>query len=380
MKIGIVCHPSIGGSGLVASQLGLGLAKLGHDVHFISRTMPFKLVGQEENISFHMVEPITYPLFQDNLYTFALTAMIIEVAEKYSIDIMHAHYSIPHSLCANLASRISRHRFCTVTTIHGTDTKVVGQNKPLYPLNRYSIMKSDCVTTVSEYQKEHTLEHFHLNTNIEVIHNFIDLDVFSPEFASSQVREQLATPDEKIIMHISNFRQPKNTVGVIRAFARTVGKIRARLVLVGDGPDLEQVKNLCHDLKLEDRVTFMGKRQHIEKIIANADCIFQPSYAESFGMVALEAMACCIPVVSSDLDGIPEVVVHGETGYLGHPDDYDTMADYLVRICSDDVLQKTMGQQGRQRAQECFSDHRQIEKYLSCYQKTLTNANFVNWS
>ena len=354
MKIGIICHPSIGGSGLVATQLGIGLARKGHEIHFISRAMPFKLSGSEKNIYFHPVEPISYPLFDDNLYTFALTAKIIEVAEQYQLDIVHAHYSIPHSLCTYLASQISSRSFRTITTIHGTDTTLVGRDKPLFPLNRFSIEKSDVVTTVSEYQKQHTLDQFQLHKAIEVIYNFIDPHVFTPQRASAEVRQSLAADDEKLIMHISNFRQPKNTSGVIKTFAKTVGKINARLVLIGNGPDMAETKILCLDLGIIDKVTFLGKRKHLESIIPNADCVLQPSYIDSFGMVSLEAMASGVPVVTSNRDGIPEVVSHGVTGYITDPDDHDALAAYLIDICNDSELQKKFGKNGRARAMYCF--------------------------
>ncbi len=374
MKIGIICHPSIGGSGLVATQLGIGLAKKGHEIHFVSEAMPFKLHGNEENIYFHPVEAISYPLFNYSLYAFALTAKIIEVAEKYKLDIVHAHYSIPHSLCAHLAAEISTSRFKIITTIHGTDTTVVGLDKPLYPLNRYSIERSDVVTTVSEYQKKHTLEQFQLNKAIEVIYNFIDPQVFNPQLASSEVRQTLASDDEKIIMHVSNFRQPKNTFGVIKTFAKVVGTINARLVLVGDGPDMPEIKTLCQSLGIIDKVNFLGKRKHLESIIPNADCILQPSYHDSFGMVSLEAMASGVPTVTSDREGVPEVVEHGVTGYTADPDDHETLAAYLVDICSNSELQTRMGENGRARAMEKFLWDRQVEIYLKCYENCLNNT------
>jgi len=371
MKIGIICHPSIGGSGLVATQLGIGLADKGHEVHFISRAIPFKLSKEHKNIFFHLVEPINYPLFDNSLYTFALTSRIVEVAEKYKIDIMHAHYSIPHSLCCYLAHEIADHDFCTVTTIHGTDTKVVGQDRPLYPLNKFSLYKSDTITTVSTYQKNHTQTEFNLNKKIEVIYNFIDKNAFTPESASIEIRRTMAKDNEKIIMHISNFREPKNTNGVIKAFAKTVGRVEARLVLIGDGPKMDEIKCLCKDLDIFEKVTFMGKINHIEKIIPNADCILQPSYAESFGMVSLEAMSCEIPTVASNVDGIPEVVVHDETGYMANPDDHDSMANYLVEICTNDKLRERLGKNSRKRVSDCFSMDMQVDAYIKCYENTI---------
>ncbi len=371
MKIGIICHPSIGGSGLVATQLGIGLASRGHEVHFISRAMPFKLPKKHENIHFHAVEPISYPLFNDSLYTFALTSKIIEVAEQYEIDIMHAHYSIPHSLCNCLASEISKHHFKTITTIHGTDTKIVGQDKPLYPLNKFSLDRSDALTTVSNYQKKHTKKYFKIEKEIEVIYNFIDTDVFKPSLASKKIRRSMAKDSEKIIMHISNFREPKNTRGVIKTFFKTIGRVDARLVLVGDGEMMDEIKELCRKLDIYDRVVFMGKISHIETIIANADCVLQPSYTESFGMVALEAMACQVPVVASNIDGIPEVVEHKITGFTTKPDNHQKMADYIVKVLFDDATKRRVVDNAYEMLKDRFSWETQIDKYIKCYNKCL---------
>jgi len=373
MKVGIICHPSIGGSGLVATQLGIGLAHRGHEVHFISRAMPFRLSGRESNVHFHPVEPVYYPLFDDSLYTFSLTAKIAEVAEKHDVGIMHAHYSIPHSLCVHLARQISRRDFHTVTTIHGTDSTLLGQDRPLYPLNRFSIDQSDVVTTVSNFQRRYIREHLHLDRDIEVIHNFIDPDAFKPELASLETRRTMAEDGEKIVMHVSNFRLPKNTAGVVKAFARAVRKVRARLVLIGDGPELEQVKVLCRELKIANRVTFMGKVNPIEAIIPNADCVLQPSYTESFGMVSLEAMASGVPPVTSTRDGIPEVVVHGETGLTADPDDHQGLADHVVALCRDDILHEKLARNGRQRAIDHFLWDRQVDRYLQTYNQCQDN-------
>ncbi|NTS77652.1 N-acetyl-alpha-D-glucosaminyl L-malate synthase BshA [Catenovulum sp. SM1970] len=374
MKIGIVCHPSIGGSGLVATQLGIGLAKLGHEVHFITRTMPFKLNGYEQNIHFHSVAAIHYPLFDDSLYTFALTAKIVEVVEQHKLDLVHAHYSIPHSLCANLASQIASQSFPTVTTIHGTDVTVLGHDKPLYPLNRFSILSSSLVTTVSNYQKHYLLKHFDLKDlkkDIQVVHNFIDLDVFTPNNENIKTRRAMANDDEKIILHASNFRQVKNTSGVVKTFAKVAKQIKARLVLVGDGPEVAETKALAEKLGIADKVNFFGKVQHMEKVIANADCLFQPSYFESFGMVALEGMASGVPCVSSQVDGIPEVIKHGENGFMAHPDDHDELAGYLTEVCCDSQLHEQLSQTGLQMARAHFNWQDKIEEYQACYRSLL---------
>lgn len=370
MRIGIVCHPTIGGSGLIATQLGIGLARLGHEVHFISHTRPFKLVD-EKGIFFHCVEGIDYPLFDDPLYTFALTAKIVEVVERFDLDLVHAHYSIPHSLCAYLASEITTNKFPTVTTIHGTDVTVVGQDKPLYPLNRFSINKSTVVTTVSNFQRQYTKQEFNISKSIEVINNFIDLDVFSPKHASKERRAMIAADDEKILMHISNFRPVKNTDVVIKAFHMVQAKVNARLVLLGNGPDLIKIKQQCQQLGISDKVTFLGSVMHVEDIIPNADCIFQPSYHESFSMVALEAMACGVPTVTSNADGIPEVVEQGKSGFMSEPNDILAMSNHIIEIFRDARLQQSLGEYGRKRAEQKFAWSDKISEYLKCYENAI---------
>jgi len=324
-----------------------------------------------DNVYFHSVEPINYPLFDDRLYTFALTAKIAEVAEHRQLDIVHAHYSIPHSLCAHLARQISRHEFRLITTIHGTDATIVGHDKPLYPLNRFSIEQSDMVTTVSEYQKQYLLDNFELDKDISVIHNFVDPEVFTPDRAKIEQRQLLARDDEKIIMHISNFRQPKNTLGVVKTFALIADRIDARLVLVGDGPDVTATRKLCKALGVMDRVTFTGMVTQIEEIIANADCVIQPSYRESFGMVALEAMSSGAPPVCSDRDGVPEVTIHGETGFVADPDDHAALGGYIARICSEPALHKRLAENGRRHALKLFNSQDKIDEYLDHYRRCL---------
>lgn len=371
MRIGIVCHPSIGGSGLVATQLGLGIAKQGHEVHFISRTRPFKLLEDLDNVHFHSVEAIHYPLFTDPLYTFALTAKIVEVAEQYQLDVVHAHYSIPHSLCAYLACEISQHKFPTITTIHGTDVTVIGQDKPLYPLNQFSINKSDKVTTVSAFQSEYIKQNFEISNPIEVIHNFIDLAVFTPDNASTDVRRTLAGDDEKIIMHVSNFRAIKNTQAVVHAFNIVQQQLDARLVLLGSGPDVDGLKVECRRLGIIDKVSFLGDVTHVESYLANADCVIQPSYKESFSLVVLEAMASAVPTVTSNVDGIPEVMQDGVTGLMTEPDNIEQLAAHTVTILSDDHLQQTMGQAGRLRAAQLFNPEEKIAQYLATYSEAI---------
>jgi N-acetyl-alpha-D-glucosaminyl L-malate synthase BshA len=369
MRIGIVCYPSIGGSGLVATQLGLRLAELGHDVHFISYATPFKLQQYRPRVQFHAVDPIEYPLFHQTLYTFSLTAKIIEVVEQFDLDVVHAHYSIPHSLCAHLAREITGRDFRIVTTLHGTDVTIVGQDRPLFPINKYGIEKSDVVTTVSQFQRSYTKQRLGIAKEIEVIYNFIDPQVFKPR---EQPHRCLAPPEERLIMHIGNFRQPKNPAGVLQTFIRVARQVpNARLVLVGEGPELGSFRQSCREHHLCDRITYLGAIDNVEMVLPMADCVLQPSYHESFGMVLLEAMACGVPTVSSNVDGIPEVVAHGETGYTAGPDDHDALAAHVVAICRDACLQQRLGQAGRERAISHFHHDHIVPQYLAVYERLL---------
>jgi len=374
MKIAIVCYPSIGGSGLVATELGLALAQRDYEVHFVSYSTPFKLRNYERNIFFHSVEGINYPLFNQSLYTFALTAKIIEVAEDHQIDVVHAHYSIPHSLCAHLAREISSRDFRVVTTPHGTDVTVVGQDKPLFPINRYGIQQSDAVTTVSDFQRQHTLRHFGIPNGVEVIYNFIDPAVFSPAAKSCCRSCWLDEPGE-IVMHISNFREPKNPDGVIRGFYHLLQRRpKAYLFLVGDGPGITHIKGLCKELQICKRVRYLGKVENVEGVLPLADVLLQPSFRESFGMALLEGMACEVPAVASDRDGIPEVIVDGETGFLTDADDHEGMAERLAELLGNDALRRRFAKAGRERAVEHFHKDRIVPKYEACYQRVLAAA------
>ncbi|RMD82456.1 MAG: N-acetyl-alpha-D-glucosaminyl L-malate synthase BshA [Lentisphaerae bacterium] len=371
LKLGIVCYPGIGGSGLVATELGLALARRGHDVHFISYAAPFRLRNMLDHVRYHSVDPIDYPLFRHSLYTFALTAKIVEILEDYDLDLIHCHYSIPHALCAHLAREITGKAVKIVTTLHGTDVSLVGIDKPLYPLNRYGIQQSDAVTTVSRFQAEFVRRHFDLDLPIQVIYNFIDPEVFRPDGEVDCCRSCLARPDEKIIMHVSNYRPPKNPEGVIRTFHKVHQRIKARLVLVGDGPGICTIRHYCREHELSDAVHFLGKHDQVERILPLADCVFLPSYREAFGMAILEAMACGVPTVTSHVDGIPEVVEEGVTGFMAAPDDHDALAEAIIRICSDDRLAREMGEAGRRRCVNQFHIDQIVPLYEALYRDIL---------
>ncbi|WP_285164560.1 N-acetyl-alpha-D-glucosaminyl L-malate synthase BshA [Shewanella goraebulensis] len=369
--IGIVCHPSIGGSGLVATQLGIGLANLGHEVHFIAHKRPFKLINQHENIYFHEVDEVNYPLFEGPLHTYSLTAKIVEVVEQYQLDLVHAHYSIPHSLCAFLASNICKYSFPIVTTIHGTDVTIVGQDDAIKRLNTFSMNQSTLITTVSNFQRQYIQQEFEVNQPINVVHNFIDTDDFTPALIDKTLRQSLAADDEKILMHVSNFRALKNTQTVVNAFSQLSCDEKVRLVLVGSGPDIDKIRTQCQQLNILDKVTFTGSVKNVERFIANADCLIQPSYRESFCMVILEAMACGVPTVSSNVDGIPEVVDEGVTGFMLPPEDANGMAVAISHILANSDYQHQLGQAGRERAMSQFNTEVKINQYLDCYHQTL---------
>ncbi|WP_144213120.1 N-acetyl-alpha-D-glucosaminyl L-malate synthase BshA [Shewanella donghaensis] len=367
LRIGIVCHPSIGGSGLVATQLGIGLAKLGHEVHFIASKRPFKLANEYKNVFFHEVDEVNYPLFDGPLHTYSLTAKIIEVAEEHALDLVHAHYSIPHSLCAHLASNISQHSFPVMTTIHGTDVTIVGQDKAIKRLNTYSMNQCALLTTVSDFQRDYILQEFDIRQPISVVHNFIDSVDFTPDLVDINLRRTLAEDDEKILMHVSNFRPLKNTHTVVKAFSQLQCDSKTKLVLVGSGPDIEKTKLQCQQLGIAERVCFLGSVTKVERFIANADCLIQPSFRESFCMVILEAMSCGVPTVSSNVDGIPEVVDNGKTGYMYPAEDAQSMASAIEHIFSDPAIQQALGQAGRRRAINEFNTDVKIDQYIDCY-------------
>lgn len=371
IRIAIVCHASIGGSGLVATELGLALAERGHEVHFIAQKRPFKLPEGHKNLFFHPVAPIEYPLFNDPLYLFALTAKLTEVIEHYRLDLVHVHYAIPHTLAAHLAQKLCAHAVPVITTLHGTDATVVGLDPNLRRLNEYGLQHSDALTTVSHHHAAHIQNHFDLQAPIEVIYNFIDTQQFSPNRADIAVRRKLACDEEKILMHVSNFRPAKNTQAVVAAFAKVLEVVPSRLVLVGSGPDVEPLKRECERLGIAASVSFLGDITHVEALLAHADCVIQPSVHESFGMVLLEAMASGVPVVASTEGGIPEVVIEGETGLLAPFDDHRAQALAVLKIFQDAPLQQRLGAAGRKRAEQYFSTATQVRCYLDCYRRVL---------
>ncbi|MBL1407900.1 N-acetyl-alpha-D-glucosaminyl L-malate synthase BshA [Sphingobacterium faecale] len=337
MKIGIVCYPTFGGSGVVATELGKGLASEGHQVHFITYSQPARLDFFSENLFYHEVAVSQYPLFDFPPYESALASKLVDVVRFEKLDVLHVHYAIPHASAAYLAKQILRSYgidIPVVTTLHGTDITLVGKDKSFKPVVQFSINESDGVTTVSESLKKQTLEFFDITTDIEVIPNFIDLDRFYNK-KREHFKKAIAPDDERIMIHTSNFRKVKNTMDVVRIFYQVNQKIPSKLLMVGDGPERTNAEELSRQLGISNCVRFLGKQDAIEEILSVSDLFIMPSSSESFGLAALEAMACSVPVISSNTGGLPELNVNGVTGFLSDIGDVDDMAKNAIYILED---------------------------------------------
>ena len=375
MKIGITCYPTYGGSGVVATELGLALASLGHQVHFISYAIPHRLNQFFENVFFHEVELSTYPLFEHSLYDLALTSKMLEVIEFESLDLMHVHYAIPHAVSAYLARQVLRRsnkNLKFITTLHGTDITLVGLEPSFMPLVKFSIEESDGVTAVSRFLKEKTLTNYNIEKDIEVIYNFIDIEKFKPE-ESNIFRKHIAPNGEKVLVHTSNFRIVKRVTDTIRVLEKVKKEIPAKLVLVGDGPDRSECERLARELDLQKDVIFLGKQDGLTEILNAADIFLMPSQSESFGLSALEAMACGVPVVSSSVGGLPELNIHNETGYISEIGDIDRMAKYAVELLTNEKRYKSFSKNSRERAVKNFDKNLIVPKYVAYYEKVLNS-------
>jgi len=372
MNIGIVCYPTYGGSGVVATELGMALAARGWRVHVISYALPSRLNRFRENVRFHEVEIPTYPLMEHQLYTLALAGKIIDVARYEQLEVLHVHYAIPHAVSGYLAKEVLTRdgiRLPVVTTLHGTDITLVGLDPGFHPLVRFSIEASDAVTSVSRYLRERTLQLFTDRTSIEVIPNFIDTTIYDrSRYNGTVLRQHLAPGADVVLMHTSNFRPVKRVTDTIRILeALREHGLNAQLVLIGDGPDRIEAEHLCRSLGLCDAVHFVGKVMATAELLAAADIFLLPSQNESFGLAALEAMSCGVPVVASNVGGIPEVVTHGENGYLAEPGDIDRMARYCIELASNRKKWQHFSQAARAAAVERFSVERIIPHYEALY-------------
>jgi L-malate glycosyltransferase len=374
MKIGITCYPTYGGSGVVATELGIELAALGHQVHFITYSQPFRLTGREQGISYHEVPVSNYPLFEYPPYDLALATRMSEVAEYYELDLLHVHYAIPHSVSALLARQmlaVRGRKLPFVTTLHGTDITLVGLDRSYLPITRFSIEESDGVTSISQYLKDKTLEEFQIKNPIEVIPNFVNCDVYKPLEDRPSAREKYAKAGEKILIHLSNFRPVKRVTDVVKIFAGVVERVPARLLLVGDGPDRSSAEWLAHNLGIQDRISFLGKQERVNELLPVADLMLMPSELESFGLAALEAMACLVPTIGTRVGGVPELIDDGVTGRLFSVGDTDAMADAAVELLRDPERLSAMGLAGRASAQARYCATRIIPLYEAYYEKVL---------
>jgi N-acetyl-alpha-D-glucosaminyl L-malate synthase BshA len=375
MKIGITCYPTYGGSGVVATELGLALAAQGHQVHFISYAIPQRLNRFVENVFFHEVEMSNYPLFEHSLYGLSLTSKMLEVIEYENLDLMHVHYAIPHAVSAYLARQVlrkSKKDLKFVTTLHGTDITLVGLEPSFMPIVKFSIEESDGVTAVSRFLKEKTLTNYNIEKEIEVIYNFIDIEKFSP-VPNEELRNHIAPNGEKLLVHTSNFRPVKRVPDTIRILAKVQQEIPAKLILIGDGPDRSECERLARELGIHKDVIFLGKQDVISEILSSSDIFLMPSQSESFGLSALEAMACGIPVISTSVGGLPELVVHNETGYIAEIGDVDRMAKYAVELLSNKKKYNSFASNSRARAVNSFDKNLILPKYLQYYEKILNS-------
>jgi N-acetyl-alpha-D-glucosaminyl L-malate synthase BshA len=376
MRIGITCYPTYGGSGAIATELGMELARRGHEVHFISYAQPFRLPHFMERVYFHEVEVARYPLFEYAPYDLALAAMMHEVTLKEELDLLHVHYAIPHATSAWIAKQMLAPdtRLKIITTLHGTDITLVGQERSFLEITRFSIKQSDGLTAVSDYLKDETVEHFGVAPErIEVIPNFIDPVLYDRSRYPCR-KGALTQKGEKLVMHISNFRPVKRVRDVVRIFRKITREVPARLVFVGDGPDRSEAAHEATALGIADRVLFLGKQDSVAELLACADLFLLPSSSESFGLSALEAMASGVPVIASRTGGLPSVVDDGVTGYLAPIGDIDTMSAAGVELLRDASEWKRMSLAARASAVERFSVDRVVPQYEAYYDKILIGS------
>jgi N-acetyl-alpha-D-glucosaminyl L-malate synthase BshA len=371
MKIGITCYPTFGGSGVVATELGIALARGGDEVHFISYAPPSRLNVMHERVRFHEVTVTPYPLFDPYPpYTLALATKMAEVASYEKLDVLHVHYAIPHAISAYLAKQILQSKLKVITTLHGTDITLVGRDASYLPITKFGIEVSDGVTAVSDWLKEETEQNFATAKAIEVIPNFVDPSRFQQSRRSAFCRT-FGNAGDKLVCHVSNFRPVKRIMDVIAVFEQVARVVPSRLLMIGDGPDRSRAEQYCREHGLRDRVFFLGNVPNLEEILGSTDLFLLPSEAESFGMAALEAMASEVPVITTASGGLPEVVVEGETGHLLPVGDVASMAERAIEILRDDDLHRRMGARAREVAIERFDENRIVPKYREMYERVI---------
>jgi len=378
MKIGIVCYPTYGGSGVIATELGKGLAMRGHKVHFITYAPPARLEHFHENIFYNEVRFADYPLFDYPPYETALASKLVDVVKYDKLDILHVHYAVPHASVAYMAKKILLSEgiyIPTVTTLHGTDITLVGKNPVYAPVVTFAINKSDGVTAVSESLKQDTYENFNIKKDIEVIYNFIDFERFK-KTNKEHFKKAVAPQGEKVLIHVSNFRKVKRIEDVVHIFEKVVKKIPAKLLLVGDGPERQNVEMLCRQLGLCDSIRFLGKQDAVEELLAIADLFIMPSASESFGLSALEAMACQVPVISSNAGGLPEVNIHGVTGFLSDVGDVDDMAKNALLILENPEMHQKFSAAALANAEK-YSLENIVPHYEAYYEEVIKKSLFL---
>jgi N-acetyl-alpha-D-glucosaminyl L-malate synthase BshA len=374
MKIGITCYPTYGGSGIVATELGMELAARGYDIHFITYANPIRLSMESPRIHYHEVEVSTYPLFQYPPYCLALASRMVEVAETAGLDLLHVHYAIPHAVSALLAKQMfAPRRLPVITTLHGTDITLVGQDRSYLPITRWSIEESDDVTTVSRYLEERTATALGVKRPIRVIYNFVNCDLYRRN-PDPTAREGYAGPGEKVLVHLSNFRPVKRVADAVRVMARVRREIPAKLMMIGDGPDRGPAEMLARELGIADDVLFLGKQNRVPELLALADVMLLPSEYEAFGLAALEAMACGVPTVAARTGGIPELITDGEDGLLAPAGDIEAMAAHALSLLTDDRRFERFSAAARRTAETRFSTERIIPQYEACYRDVLGRA------
>jgi N-acetyl-alpha-D-glucosaminyl L-malate synthase BshA len=379
-RIGITCYPTYGGSGVVATELGIELAARGHEVHFITSSPPFRLSGREANIRFHEVAVATYPLFEHAPYDLALATRMAEVAQFYRLDLLHVHYAIPHSISAILARQMletqsdpaSRRYLPIITTLHGTDITLVGLDRSYLPITRFGIEQSDGVTAISAHLRERTHEAFSTGAAIEVIRNFVNCDLYvrDPEKVAA-MRPRFASPDEKLLVHLSNFRPVKRVTDAVEVFAGIARELPARLMLIGDGPDRSAAEHLAFRHGIHDRIHFLGKQDNVHELLPLADLMIMPSEMESFGLAALEAMACSVPAIATQVGGVPELIDDGVTGALFPVGAVEAMAREAIGLLRDPARLAAMSHAARRTATERFCASRIIPLYEEYYERIL---------
>jgi len=372
VNIGITCYPTYGGSGIVATELGLELATRGHEVHFITYSNPIRLDPGIPRIHYHEVEVSNYPLFQYPPYCLALASRMMDVAEAYDLDLLHVHYAIPHSISAMLAQQMMapKRRLPFITTLHGTDITLVGADPSYFPITKFSIEKSDGVTSISEDLRKHTVEVFGVSNEIRVITNFINCDLYHPDPEKAGAAAY-APQGEKLLIHVSNFRPVKRVLDCIRILHEVRKHTPAHLLMVGDGPDRGAAEHLARELNLSRHVSFLGKQNHMERVIPLAHVLLMPSEMESFGLVALEAMACGVATVATNVGGVPELIINSENGFMEPVGDIAAQAERAVALLTDETLHQRITAAGRQRALDVFCSERIIPQYERYYEQVL---------